>query len=79
MPISCKRLHDAIDDAAARRFAPADAAAQLDRFAGDDFRAGVADGDAVGVHDPGHRLLIGAQIGGGDIHARAEDRAKSLR
>ena len=46
---SSQRLQDAVDDAAAGRLAPADAAAQLDRLAGDDLRAGVADLHAVGV------------------------------
>src|SRR4051794_14662642 len=51
-------LQHAVHHAASRRLAPADAAAQLDRLAGDDLGTGVADVHAVRVHDPGHRLLV---------------------
>src|SRR5262249_6645391 len=63
----------AVDDAAAGGLAPADTTAQLDRFARDDFRTGVADVHAVGVVDPGHGLFVGAQVGRHDILAWAND------
>src|SRR5438874_1641998 len=55
---------------AAGTLAAADAATQLHRLARDDLRAGVADAHAVGVHDPGHGLLVGPQVGGHHVHAR---------
>src|SRR5947207_1846493 len=60
-------------EGASGRLAPADAAAQLDRLPGDDLGAGVADLHAVGVHDPGHRLFVGAQVGRHDVHARTDE------
>src|SRR4029077_5240731 len=66
-------FHDAVNHAAPRRLAAADAAAQLDRLAGDDLRTGVADLHAVGVHDPGHGLLVGAEVGSHHVLAWADD------
>src|SRR5207302_7476120 len=61
--------------AAAGGFAPADAAANLDRFAGDDFWTRIADLGRIGVHDPGHGLLVGAQVGGHHVLPRADNGA----
>src|SRR5262249_19831081 len=66
-------FENAVDDAPAGGLAPADTAAQLDRLARDDLGAGVADVHAVGVVDPGHGLLVGAQVGGHHLHARPDD------
>src|SRR5262249_38212542 len=66
-------FEDAIGNAAPRGLAAADATAQFDRLACDDLRTGIADLHAVGVHDPGHGLLVGAQVGGHHVHARADD------
>src|SRR5262249_26089347 len=67
-------LHDAIDDAAAGRLAAAHAAAQLHRLARHDLGRRVADPHRVRVHDPCHGLLVGAQVGRHDVHARTDDR-----
>ena len=42
-------------------------AAHLDGLAGDDGGGGAAGVHGVGVHDPGHGLLVGAQIGRGNV------------
>ena len=70
---------DEVADAAAGGLAPAQRAAQRDRFAGDDAGHGGADVDGVGVHHPGHDLFVGAQVGGHDIHLRADERNHLLR
>jgi hypothetical protein len=49
--------------------------ADADRLAGDDARDGVALIDRVRVHEPGHGLLVGADIGRRDVLLRADDRA----
>ena len=49
--------------AAARRLAPPERPAHLDRLAGDDRRRGVADVHRVGVHDPRHDLFVGVDVG----------------
>ena len=49
-------------DAAAGGFAPPQRAAELDRLAGHDGRRGVADVHRVGVHHPGHDLLVGVHV-----------------
>src|SRR5262249_6180847 len=53
------RLHDAIGHSASGGLLAADAAAEFDRLAGDDFRARIADLHAVRVVNPRHRLLVG--------------------
>jgi hypothetical protein len=54
------------DAAASCLFASA-GAAEIDRLAGDDGVDGLAHVHGVGVHDPGHGLLVGAHVGGGDV------------
>ena len=66
-------LHDH-DDPDPGRLGPEDAAAHGERLAGDDLRHGVADLHRVGVHHPGHRLLVGGHVGSGDVSLRADDR-----
>src|SRR5690606_8108919 len=70
-----QRFVHADDDAAPGRFATPLAAADVERFAGDDRRYRVADRHAVGVHDPGHRLRVGAHIGRRKVAVRADDDA----
>ena len=41
-------------------------------FAGDDGGHGLAHVHGVGVHDPGHGLLVGAHVGGGDVFFGAD-------
>ena len=66
-------LHDH-DDPDPGRLGPEDAAAHGERLAGDDLRHGVADLHRVGVHHPGHRLLVGRHVGSGDVALWADDR-----
>ena len=66
-------LHDH-DDPDPGRLGPEDTAAHGERLAGDDLRHGVADLHRVGVHHPGHRLLVGGHVGSGDVALRADDR-----
>ena len=60
-------------DAAAGRLAPAERAADADRLAGHD----LGDGDAlvhrIGVHEPGHDLLVGAHVGRHHVDPRADE------
>ena len=70
---------DEVADAAAGGLAPAQRAAQPDRFAGDDAGHGGADVDRVGVHHPGHDLFVGAQVGRHHINLRADERDHFLR
>src|SRR5690349_4616074 len=44
-----------------------------DGFAGDDAGDGVALHHGIGVHDPGHGLRVGVNIGSGDVLVRADD------
>ncbi len=64
--------------AAAGGFLAAARAAERERFAGDDGRGGVAHVHRVGVHDPGHGLLVGAQIRSGNV-ALGPDKLDDLR
>ena len=52
--------------------APPARPAQLDGFAGDDGGGGLADVHGIGVHHPGHHLLVGAQVGCGHVALRAQ-------
>ena len=63
-----------VETAAAGGFVAAQRSAQADRLAGDDAGNGVALGHAVGVHDPGHGLRIGVDIGRGNVLLRADER-----
>ena len=62
--------------AAAGGFVAAVRAAHLDRLAGDHGGGGAAHVHGVGVHDPGHGLLVGAQVGRGNVALRAEPLAQ---
>ena len=68
------RALDQINDAASGRFAPAFGAADRDRFAGDDLVHAVALVDRIGVHEPGHDLLVRAHVGAHDVGMRADER-----
>ena len=61
--------------AAAGGFAPAQGAAQIHRFAGDDAGRGGALVHGVGVHHPGHDLLVGIYIGCRNVFVGADDDA----
>ena len=60
-------------DAVARRLAPAQSAAGADRLAGHDLRHGDALVHRVGVHEPGHHLLIGAHVRRHHVDPRADE------
>ena len=60
-------------DAVAGRLAPAERAAGADRLAGDDLRHGHALIHRIGVHEPGHHLLVGAHVGRHHVGARADE------
>ena len=62
-----------IGDAAPRRFAPAERAARRYRLAGDDLGHGAALVHRIGVHEPGHHLLIGAHVGRHHVGMRADE------
>ena len=66
------RLVEHVDDAAPGGLAPARGAAHDDRLAGDDPGHALALGHGVGVHHPGHGLLVGAEVGGGDVEIGAD-------
>ena len=60
-------------DAAASGFATTARAAERDGLAGDDGGNGLADVHGVGVHDPGHGLLVGVDVGSGDVFFGADE------
>jgi hypothetical protein len=60
-------------DAAAGGFFASAGAAEVDGFAGDDGVDGLTHVHGVGVHDPGHGLLVGAHVGGGDVFFRSDE------
>ena len=60
-------------DAAACGLVAAARAADVDGLAGDDSSDGLAHVHGVGVHDPGHGLLVGAHVGGGNVFFRADE------
>ena len=62
-------------DAASGRLEAAAAAADRHRLAGDDAGDGVAVHHAVGVHDPGHDLRVGAHVRRRDVFVRADEDA----
>ena len=68
------RALDHHHDAGAGRLVPEDRAADRDRLAGHDLRHGVALLHRVGVHHPGHRLLVRRHVGRGDVDLRADER-----
>ncbi len=67
------RLADDQHDAAAGGLAASARAADLDRFAGDDGGDGLAHVHGIGVHHPGHGLLVGVHVRSGDILFRTDD------
>ena len=60
-------------DAASGGFTASARAADLDRLAGDDGGDGLAHVHGVGVHHPGHGLLVGVDVRGGHVLFRADD------
>ena len=62
-----------IGDAAPRCFAPAERAARRYRLAGDDLGHGAALVHRIGVHEPGHHLLIGAHVGRHHVGMRTDE------
>src|SRR5215831_15154040 len=53
--------------AAARSLRAAAGAAEIDGLSGDDGGLGVAGVHGIGVHDPGHGLLVGVDVGSRDV------------
>ena len=68
------RALDHHHDAGARRLVPEQRAADRDRLAGHDLGHGVALLHRVGVHHPGHRLLVRGHVRRGDVELRADER-----
>jgi hypothetical protein len=60
-------------DTATGGFFASAGAAEVDGFAGDDGIDGLAHVHGVGVHDPGHGLLVGAHVGGGNVFFGADE------
>ena len=60
-------------DAAAGGLDAAARAADVERLAGDDAGDGVAHVHGVGVHDPGHGLLVGVDVGRGNVFFRSDE------
>ena len=63
-----------IGDAAAGGFAPAQRAARRHRLAGHDLGHGAALIHRVGVHEPGHHLLVGAHVRRHHVGVRTDER-----
>ena len=59
--------------AASGRFAAAARAADVDRLAGDDRGHGLAHVHGVGVHHPRHDLLVGVDVGRGNVFLRTDE------
>ena len=59
--------------AAAGGFGAAFRSAEVDGLAGDHRGLGVAGVHGIGVHDPGHGLLIGVHVGRGDVFFGADE------
>ena len=72
----CDRDHG---DAEGCRVPAPRGSAELERLARDPPRHGEAAADRHGVHDPGHRLLVGADVGGRDVALRADEAAELAR
>ena len=60
-------------DAASGGFAASSRAADVHRLAGDDGGDGLAHVHGIGVHDPGHGLLVGIHVGRGNIFFRPDE------
>ena len=63
-------------DPGSRRLVPEDGAADRDRLAGHDLGHDVADLRRVGVHHPGHRLLVRRHVRRRDVLLRADERGE---
>src|SRR5205085_1100657 len=70
-----KRLERGDQYAATGRARPALGPTHADGLAGDDTGHGVAEVHRVGVHEPGHRLLVRADVRRWDVLLRPDDRA----
>ena len=70
---SVERAKGEEGDAVAGRLAPAERAAGADRLAGDDLRHGHALIHGIGVHEPGHHLLVGAHVRRHHVGPRADE------
>ena len=68
------RALDGVEDAAAGGFVAAQRSAQADGLARDHAGNGIALGHAVGVHDPGHGLRVGVDVGRGNVLLRPDER-----
>ena len=66
------RLVQDVDDPAPGGLAPPRRSAHDDRLAGDDAGHALALGHGVRVHHPRHRLLVGAEVGGGNVDVGAD-------
>ena len=66
-------LHDG-HQAARRGFFPAGRSADGQRLAGDHCLRSMADHHSVGIHDPGHGLRIGINVGSGNVEVGTDDR-----
>src|SRR5262245_14566947 len=53
---------------------PAGRPADGQRLARDHAGDGIAFAGGIGVHDPGHDLLVGPEVGGGDVALRSDER-----
>ena len=67
------------DDPRSRRFVSEDRTADRDRLAGHDLGRRVPDLHRVGVHHPGHRLLVRGHVRRRDVLLRPDRRAQLLR
>ena len=65
---------DQVNNAASGRLAPAGGAADRHRLAGHDLADRMADIGGIGVHEPGHDLLVGAHVGRHDVGMRPDER-----
>ena len=73
MPRCLRASSQTTDDAAAGGLAASARAADVDGLAGDDGGDGLAHVHGVGVHDPGHGLLVGVHVGRGNVFFRADE------
>ena len=73
MPRCWMAWSQTIGDAAAGGLQASARAAHVDWLAGDDGGDGLAHVHGVGVHHPGHGLLVGAHVGCGNVLFRADE------
>ena len=74
-PARPQRRERNVHDASRRGGGAAERTSEADRLAGGDAEDRVALLHRVGVHHPGHGLLVGADVGGGDVVRGADQRA----